>query len=336
MTKYTQPEFTGPIINEPIQSDPAPVIDSTTLGPLSQLLGTWTNQNLTGSKTGGSNSPYSYCLMPLPQEDSYILKNFAFYEELTFSAINGAVDNRGGYETEVCGTVFYEQRVYFADGPAKDSLVHAENGTLLYLTHREQFLGPYGDDNGTGVGTIPVPQAKNVPVTPVGQNVIKQMSVPHGNSILGKGGWNEINGVPSIDNLQQFQRTVLPSSVSPDAPTLNLEQYKQQSVGNLNPEFTANPNLPLQNALNAQQKTSPIDKFIEIQIDSKTISNIGFEQQHANVEQYAMTYWLNSNNQGQSFDQLMYNQTVLLQFNFNGNKYHFPHLLTNTLTRKNF
>ena len=39
------------------------------VGPLEYLVGTWTNQNLSGSMKGDSQTPYSYNVMPLPQVD---------------------------------------------------------------------------------------------------------------------------------------------------------------------------------------------------------------------------------------------------------------------------
>ncbi|MGZ8157861.1 MAG: hypothetical protein ACXWT4_03540, partial [Methylobacter sp.] len=144
----TQPNLTIPLINEPAQTSPG--TPSTALGPLEYLIGTWTNQSLSGSMKGDPQTPYSYNVMPLPQVDpssptGYILKNFAYYEELTFSAIHGNAPNRGGTGTQVANTLFYEQRVYFAEGPNKDALVHAENGSLLFLTDQKQALGPYGN-----------------------------------------------------------------------------------------------------------------------------------------------------------------------------------------------
>lgn len=136
---------------------------------------------------GGTETPYSYNVMPLPQVDpssqeGYILKNFSYYEELIFSAIHGTAPNRSGSGTQVANTLFYEQRVYFADGPNKDALVHAENGSWLYLTDRKQFVGPYG--------TAADPEQNSVPPTQP-YNIIKQMSVPHGNSVLAAGTYKD-------------------------------------------------------------------------------------------------------------------------------------------------
>jgi hypothetical protein len=61
--------------------------------PFQPLIGTWTNQNLSGSMYGGEENPLSYSLMPLPQDTpqpgepdyGYILKNFTCYETIHFN-----------------------------------------------------------------------------------------------------------------------------------------------------------------------------------------------------------------------------------------------------------
>ena len=314
----TVPDLSNPLINEPAQAEPpAP---TSTLGPLQYLVGTWTNQNLGGSDKGGQTSPFSYCLMPLPQGDSYILKNFSYYEEITFSAIHGTAPNRGGLGTQVANTLFYEQRIYFAEGPAKDSLVHAENGSWLFLTDRTQLLGPYGNGDNPGVGDQTVPNSV-APTQPYA--LIKQMSVPHGNSILAAGNKTEGSGSPGIEP----PPLVLPEGVDTAA-------YKKTGVGNPNPDFTLNPNLPLANAL----KQQPVANYIQLDVDSKNgnyaVTNIGFEQQHADVTRYFATYWLEALTTGGGYDQLQYSQTMLMDIPINGKVISFPHVTTNTLTRK--
>ena len=108
------PDLSAPLVNEPPQ--PVPSVPNDKLGPLAYLIGTWTNQPLGNSGQGGRDEPFSYNVMPLPQVDpssppGYILKNFSYYEELTFTAIHGSVLNRNGIGAQVAYTLFYEQRV---------------------------------------------------------------------------------------------------------------------------------------------------------------------------------------------------------------------------------
>lgn len=323
MPDNTQPNLSQPLINEPAQTNPQ--TETSALAPLEQLVGTWTNQNINGSQKGGTKTPYSYNLMPLPQvdpssPDGYILKNFSYYEEVTFSAIHGNAPNRGGCGTQVANTLFYEQRVYFADGPNKDALVHAENGSWLFLSDQKQLLGPYGDGNGTGVSNKTLP---NSTIPTQKYNIVKQMSVPHGNSILAVGNYVEKKGSPSI----KAPLAVLPVGI-------NTNQYKTKSVGNLNPAFTLNPNQPIIDAI-AVKKAS---NYIQFDIDSENgghpVTNIGFEQNHAKVTRYYATYWLEGFGNSSDRTQLQYTQTMLMDIPIKGKIISFPHITSNTLTKK--
>lgn len=148
--------------------------------------------------------------------------------------------------------------------------------------------------------------------------------MPHGNSILAPGNFfEEITGSPLIGH----PPLILPEGV-------NTDQYKNQSVGNLNPEFTANPNLPLINALTVKNAA----KYIQFNIDSRhgghPVTNIGFEQQHAKVTRYFATNWLEDVGAG-GYTQLQYSQTIIMDIPIAGvGIVSFPHITTNTLTKK--
>ncbi|MDJ0629886.1 MAG: heme-binding protein [Rhodobacter sp.] len=308
----TPPTFPATLINEPAQANPpAP---TTALGPIEALVGTWTNKDLANGK-GGQASPYSYNVMPLPQVDAsspqgYILKNFSYYEEITFSPIHGTAPNRGGTGTQVANTLFYEQRVYFAEGPDKDKLVHAENGSWLFLSDRKQHVGPYGatDEPNSTPPTQPF-------------DLVKQISVPHGNSILAGGSAGTASGAPTIPAAD-----ILPSGV-------DTSPYTTQSVGNPNLALTANPNQALTDALGA----APVQSYMTLQVDSAhagyEVTNIPFEEKHANVTRYYATYWLESLNSSGDFTQLQYSQTMLMTLMINGQPVSFPHVTANTLTK---
>jgi len=321
----TPPNLSEPLITEPPQMSPG--VPTADLGPLQYLIGTWTNQNLPGTNMGGPQAPYAYNVMPLPQVDpstpnGFILKNFTYYEELTFSAIHGNAANRGGIGTQTANTIFYEQRVYFAEGPNKDALVHAENGSLLFLTDGTQQLGPYGNGDQPGIGNQTV---KNSMAPTQEFNLVKQVSVPHGNSILALG--NAVggsSGVPAIP----------PASVIPQGySTLPPEYTKQDPVMNPQPEYTANPNKVLTDALAAR----PATNFLELTMSSRNgkgaVTNIGFEQQHANVQCYDFTYWLESFDGTENYTQLQYSQSIWMQIPVGGRFLVFPHVTANTLTK---
>ncbi|MGH8778228.1 heme-binding protein [Paraburkholderia sp.] len=321
----TVPDLSTPLVIDPPQ--PAPAIPIAHLMPLHHLIGTWTNQSLGTSKKGGPDSPFSYNVMPLPQVDSswppgYILKNFSYYEELTFTAIHGPVLNRNGTGAQVSYTLFYSQRVYFAVGPNKDALVHAENGSLLLLADQKQLLGPYGNAFRQGLGNQTV--ENSVPPTQA-FNLAKQVAVPHGNSILALGSYTIGNGAPAIP-----PATVLPSgAVDPFLYAL------QDPVANPDTTYTLNPNQALTDAL--KMGGTP-NSYVEFTVSSANgngvVSNIHFEQQYSNVTRYDFTGWLESFDGGTSFPQLQYSQTITLLLPVKGGLVSFPHVTVNTLTKK--
>jgi hypothetical protein len=322
------PDLSLPLINEPAQANPAASISVT--GPLQYLLGTWTNQNIGRTGLGGTENPYSYNLMILPQVDpespyGYILKSMPYYEEITFTAVHGSAANRGGLGTQVSYAILYEQRVYISAGPAEDMLVHFENGIWGYLDDQQQMLGPYGNGNNPGLGNLFVPNS--VPPTQE-YDLFKQISVPHGNSVLACGLFTSQSGAPMIGPPPQ----VLPTGINTDA-------YDKQSVGNLNPDRALNPNLPLIQAAAA----SDITKYIELQVDSAKggggVTNIGFEQQHCDVLRYYATYWLEALGGSEDYTQLQYSQTIMMQIPITmpgasgPTNVVFPHITANTLTK---
>lgn len=333
---YIYPINTPPDLDTPLAHDPGqttPGIPLAQLGPLRYLIGTWTNQNVPGTDTGGPQSPYAYNVMPLPQADpssptGYILKNFTYYEETTFTAIHGSAPNRGGMGQQVAYTLFYEQRVYFAEGPNKDALVHAENGSLLLLLDALQPLGPYGNGDREGLGNRTVQDS--APPTQA-FNLVKQVAVPHGNSILALGNYSAMGntgtGEPQIPPVSS-----LPSGVDTD------QYVVEDPVTNPRPKLTANPNRVLTNALaDSANAGRPCTNFLHLGLSSANgtgaVTNIGFEQAHANVSQYTFDYWLESFDGTDNYTQLQYSQTITLQIPINGQRVLFPHVTANTLTK---
>lgn len=86
--------------------------------------------------------------------------------------------------------------------------------------------------------------------------------------------------------------------------------------------------------------------YIIFDVDSKNgnheVTNIGFEQKHGNVTRYFATYWLETipspttttTNSAPCFNQLQYTQTMLMDIPIKGVTVSFPHVTTNTLTKK--
>lgn len=318
------PDLSAPLVSDPPQAPPG--IPTDQLMQLQYLIGTWTNQPLGDSGKGGPDSPYSYNVMPLPQADpssplGYILKNFAYYEELTFTAIHGPVLNRNGIGAQVAYTLFYEQRVYFAEGPNTNALVHAENGSLLLLSDQMQPLGPYGNGFNGGLGN----QTVAVGVVPTQAfNLAKQVSVPHGNSILALGSSTAGEGAPVI----------LPAAVLPSGAVDAFPYSWKNQPTNPQPAYTANPNQALNDALAIRKPTNYIQLSVSSANGNGAVTNIRFEQQYSNVTRYDFNCWLESFDGGASYPQLQYSQTITLLLPISGGLVSFPHVTVNTLTKK--
>ncbi len=336
ITHTTPASFPDQLINEPTQvANPGKHIKQ--LGPLQYLLGTWTNKEY-NQDTG---APYSYNLMPLPQAVNtggdpsgtrpagYILKNFKYYEEITFSAISGAAPNRGGDYTQTANVIFYEQRVYFAEGPDKDQLVHAENGSWLYLDTGPQPEGAYNQGPD-----VPYTGSGEIPAQPANMQIAKQISVPHGNSILALGTVDSINGAL---NIPDYGDGTYPNGALPNGK-VDISQYDKLTDvagGNPYPELNKNPNKPL---INGTQ--TPCNNHIKLNVSTDptnggSVTNIPFEVQKANVVDYNATYWLESFGGAEDFTQLAYSQTIVMKIPINGQMVEFPHVTGNVLTKKN-
>lgn len=296
------PDVTTPLLNQP--SQPAPRFP---LGVLSAFTGTWS------SPSGASATGYN--VMSLPQNSApggYITKNFPYFEEITFAEIAGNAPNRGGNFTQNCNVLFYEQRVYIANNPAppnagnpQNTLIHAENGTWLYREYVDQADGPYGP----GTVAAPVP----LPMQAAETQYVKQVSVPHGNSLLLVGSAEQCDGVPVIaptpDDMLPFsdksQKIIDPNSL------LSQQLEQLQVAGN------------------------PVVSYVAITLDSTLdgagINNTQFELSHAWVNRFTTTWYIETLKDGSV--QLQYTQSIFMTLNLNGVPTAFRHVDANTLVR---
>lgn len=347
------PDTTTPLVT---QTAPPTVVTAINdgLGQLIKLVGTW-------------NSPpdgtYSWNVMPLPQDtdpDLFILKNFSYLEEVTFAKIPGNAPNRGGGFTQVANTLFYEQRVYFAPSTAGSSdpvppdavnmLVHAENGSWLFLDTVSQFPGAFPP---AGTSPVDLPSGTtSIPEQNPNISIVKQMSVPHGNSILATG---------SVDPAAQFPPPADPvvSPEAPGTPTLgtvtgiptipqlntipiyNGLPYGEAKYGAPEPingiegNSDINPNIKLVNYLT----DNPPSNYVHFKVNApaEDITNITFETGHAKVNGYVMEVWIL--NPGTEKEALMYYQNIGMALTLSsstepGTKViNFPHITCNVLTR---
>ncbi|MBO0804186.1 MAG: hypothetical protein J2P25_14070 [Nocardiopsaceae bacterium] len=360
-------------------------VTSANLAEFQQLLiGTWRNVD----ELTRDGKPLSYNVMPLPQDTpqpgrpaepgeseygGFILKNFAFTETIRFNgtasagdpadqqdpgalAVAGAAPNRGGTYTQSAHAVFYEQQVRFAEGPQQGQIIHLENGAWLHLGSQAQMTGPYT--------TEPAPPDAQVLPQPPALTIAKQISVPHGNSILALGSVDlndrgtydpdlsgltvntVFDGAPVIPDAQVPHPQ--PSSIAtapfydPFAATLTADGDFE------NPEVDSalNPNYPLQLALKVIKPRA----FIHWRVTTEPlfggtgiVTNIPFEQRRSDVTEYTADYWLLSKDrharESKRFDYLLYTQVILLKIQISTDggestkEYVFPHITSNTVMK---
>lgn len=287
------------------------------LGDLAPLLGTWVSPRYAG-----------FNVMPIPQATAptgFILKNIFYYEVMTFSAIQGKVANRAGTFEQDAYTIFYSQRVFFADGAQKDQLVHAENGSWLHQVMNPQGQGPLNTQP-----YIPSPPApETIPPQDPTRAIVKQVSIPHGNSILALGGSSRFTGAPEIPVV---------SALPVDAPEAFAIPYGTDIPENLN----INPNFVLEVALEQQRKQGiDVLETVALHVDTDNhgqVANTPFMQEFSNVPRFANTVWIEQLSNG--LQQLQYSQNITLEFPLPTpsrrkepaiERYRFPHITANTL-----
>jgi hypothetical protein len=309
------PNITTPILRDDLGETLPNVRQG--LGPLLGLVGSW-NSPMTGNQLG-------YNVMPLPQDNTpnsanVILRDFHYYEEMTCSSIPGDAANRGGDYQQNCWVLFYEQRVYFGSdaGPAANTLVHAENGDWLHLVNVPQKEGINENMGSEPLPTGGIPQ----PTFPI----VKQVSVPHGNSILAVGNSSTGTGAPTIPNV-----TTIPTGSGVNAALLSIYNGGVYDPTNL----MLNPNYILQQQItNNNVGNKAIASFTAFQVSSKNgngdVRNIIFEYKKAKVTDFQTTFWLETLVDGTK--QLQYSQTIEMTFLDNPGVT-FYHIDANTLTQ---
>ena len=326
-----------------------------------ELVGTWSNQSVT------PDNSLSYNVMPLPQSNAtngYILKNFKYTEKIQFHRDDTSpssplipsaalAPNRGGTINQNVYAIFYDQEVRFADVKKHTGeVVHIENGAWLYLERFDQGAGTFPPLPGS---LAPVGQGQVAEVA-----IAKQISVPHGNSVLalgavdGQGSDHIIPYRPVIPDAPLPYPTPVKELLSQTAPpALNVGDYaRNMNPNNVNPRtlntdkaFCLNTNLPLQRAVTNIDPDGYIHWHVTtepLQHGQGSVTNIPFEQRKAKVTTYWADYWLlgkrvkhrkGATKNTWQFDDLMYTQTMLMEMIVNGYRYTFPHVTCNVLKR---
>ena len=343
------------------------------------LVGTWSND---ACKSGLPDGPYSCNVMPLPQEEKeplydgdhhgFILKNFKYTEEISFhgdmsstekEALNknknenktsnskpmlpsaevvatpGGAPNRGSDRRQVAEALFYDQVAKFAEGPGVGGIVHLENGAWLHLVYTEAALGPYPNPDGKTPLT-PKMRPEGAP------SYAKQISVPHGNSVLAIGSYNGYSaGAPKIPKWSSFPNEIDIQRYS-DPLSYMKEPYndrKKNDYENPEPKLTEDPLSPLREAIEKlgvrryhHLMVSTRDEYLGF---SGSVTNIPFENRMAEAIDYEAQYWIMSTKgetdaaEEEEFNYLAYFQNMTLRLKIGERDVLFPHITANVIGR---
>jgi len=306
------------------------------------LAGTWSND---GVLRADGVTPYSYNVMPLPQQapeagysgvhGGYILKNFRYTETISFHsnnnvpegadivAIPAGAPNRGFEDRQVPRAIFYDQIVKFSEGPLRDTEVHIENGAWLYLQRHAIVNGPYPNPSEGA----PLPQPDGVP------DYAKQISVPHGNSILALGKYMGF----STEALIIPQGSGLPTEI--DVTRFRTELDNNNDYENPHVPETKDPLMPLRDAIDNLVPTAYHHVSFSTRIKSEgltgVVANIPFEETRAAATDYEAHYWLFSTDEcHEHFDYLAYFQNITLRLKIGEVDVLFPHVTSNVVKRQ--
>jgi hypothetical protein len=283
--------------------------------------------------------------MPLPQQApeagysgvhrGYILKNFRYTETISFHSNNNVAEgadivaipagapNRGFEDRQVPRAIFYDQIVKFSEGPLRDTEVHIENGAWLYLQRHAIVNGPYPNP-GEGA---PLPQPDGVP------DYAKQISVPHGNSILALGKYMGF----STEALIIPQGSGLPTEI--DVTRFRTELDNNNDYENPHVPETKDPLMPLRDAIDNLVPTAYHHVSFSTRIKSEgltgVVANIPFEETRAAATDYEAHYWLFSTDEcHEHFDYLAYFQNITLRLKIGEVDVLFPHVTSNVVKRQ--
>jgi len=271
------------------------------LGCLSGLTGTWmgTGMVVISLPDFDSNPPSTG-----PSSFRLLVNNTK--ELLTFTPIGGNVPNRGSilsFET--------------VDDGQPDINIFG----LTYLQHVSDALSNKPMHVETGMWI-------NVPPTeypPQGQTVVRMGTIPHGDAFLAQS--NLLLVAPEGPKIAVASITPFPvdTSASLHAGYFDLEDLLPPGFDY---DVVNNPNLLLEDAIADQN----IVNTVVLSVSTSTVGgilNIPFVVSNANVTSFDAIFWIETvlNEDGSTFQQLQYTQTIILEFL----GIFWPHITVSTL-----
>ncbi|MCH8619829.1 heme-binding protein [Undibacterium sp. TS12] len=263
-------------------------LSSSPLGPLAELEGSWSGRG------------FNLIAVPNKQHNAaFRLMLNATAERIQFNAIGGPVPNRGSAQgdIDIFGLTYLQQ---VNDAPTMEGL-HIEPGIWL-----------------------------NVPATTdpkAGPSIVRQSTIPHGDSLLAQGTSLVVAGGPHIS----------PVSSKPTGPGMAhaplgyLDPYLHSNLPpGMKQSYVADMNEALRDAIHGQNIISTTVLSVA-SIPVGGIVNIPFVTVNANATKLEAIFWIETVERpdGTQFMQLQYTQTVILNFlNID-----WPHISVGTLIR---
>jgi hypothetical protein len=279
-----------------------------TLGPLQQLLGTWTGRGF--NMIWRPNS--------LPGQDRFLELNLT-EETLQFEEIKGEIPNRGFLQSDT--NMF----------------------GLTYLQQIKDFNNKAGLHIEPGIWAT-VPETSNPAEVPT---VVRMASIPHGTTVLAQGIATLIGGPPTITNTNIIPFVIGNPTQKIQFPESNLAipsnfRSPPADIVGITQEMLDNPNSVLLSALAGKT----VKNTIALDVSSNPtapvlgggVANTAFLQgnaaggPNAQTALVTSTFWIETiqgDAGGPDVHQLQYTQTVLL--NFNGLSW--PHISVATLDK---
>jgi hypothetical protein len=274
--------------NMPLRAAAPSNLSSSPLGLLAELEGTWAGRG------------FNLIAVPNKQHhtDFRLILN-STTERIKFSAIGGAVPNRGSAQDDIniFGLTYLQQ---VNDMQTMEG-IHVEPGIWL---------------------NVP---ATTAPADP--PSIVRQSTIPHGDSLLAQGKGFLVQGGPQI-------ATVSSKPTGPGLATKQLGYLDPYSHSQLPPgmkqAYVANMNQALLDAIHGQHIVNTTVLTVA-SIPVGGIVNIPFVTVNANATKLEAIFWIETVQRpdGSQFMQLQYTQTVILRFL----DIDWPHISVATLIR---
>ena len=285
------------------------------LGPLQLLPGKW--QSLPGRG-------WNMIALPFAGDLGYRLLVNQYDEELTFGLVDKAVPNRGIGTTngqtdetdQFIVTLDYTQVV--TQIAADDFPQSGDAGNPGAVIHHEPGLWLHMKNETTN-----------------GLDIARLASIPHGNAALGLGKSVEIDGAPTIPEING-----LPLGVSHDLNSPYLAPYKHFHDNLFQNLFDpTQPNALLNEALEGLNVKRTTVLEVDTTVQDAGVRNIPFVVKQADADSMKSTFWVMEveNADGKTELMLQYSQVVSIDFferkDGVAGKIRWPHVSINTLKK---